>query len=1063
MDPLKHLVLLMFALFCRSGALDNQLKITSLPDTYCQLNVNSNTFAGPLTVFGDPYRSCDVKIQSINTSKVLLSIKTDNITATGTDYIYVERLGSIEQCSHRYVAFRHPMQTCNPYFWHNTIHLHFRGNFSISIDANKTLPADGTFRCPEDIGLEVMANQAPDCEMKGYELVTHCIKTVYWWKEAVECYLQCPDNCSCILGNREVLYGCPRSNNPHQVENTILIYPSDIGLYDNGIEFDFSWNGLTTLMPDSFITIAQHMSSLRINNNKLVSLSSGSFNGLHELVSLLLYNNHLESLPTDIFDGLQKLDTLNMNNNKLLSLTPDLFNGLHVLDGLSLERNYLESLPADLFNGLNKLKFLSLEDNNLVSVPQELFNGLRDGLHNMISLYLGINYLESLPANLFNSLSKLQVLSLKNNHLVSLPSGLFNGLHDLVGLSLQMNRLESLPADIFNALNNLLWLRLENNHLVSLPASLFKGLHELFRLYLNNNHLESLPEDLFSELHNVGWIRLEYNNLVSLQIGVFNGLDKLNSLTMRNNRLVSLPLGLLNSLHELKSLYLDNNYLESVPAGLFNDLDSLETLNFENNSLVSLSTGLFLNALNNLVFLDLTGNKLKFLSFHLFDNLVNLKLLDLSDNRLTHIPRLGRMTRLNILNLIGNPLTGITSDHFDRIPETATIVVDQPVVCVCYMNSSATCFNTKERSSYLTCNTLLSMTILSIFTWILGICATLGNGFVLSWKQSKYGGRENNVQSILLRNLAASDLLMGIYMVMIASADTYYREYYPMNAEEWRTGVICRIASTLAFTSSEASVFFVTLISFDRFINIKFPYTIRKLRAKSARWSSSIVWAISLMLGLSASISAGRDPEFYDNSHVCIGLPLAQLVRYDTKNTSVETGVTWTSDYAYPEYGTVNVVTNEQRSPGLYFSVAVFIGLNMLCFLLILSCYVVIIKTVSEASKAASRQREVAEEIRMTVKVSAIVLTDFFCWFPICLIGALVQAGVVTIPPDTFAWVVTFVLPINSAINPFMYTIGTLISDKCGKKPSPTSQVQTQSTSQYTSAEDNLQMPELYH
>ena len=127
-----------------------------------------------------------------------------------------------------------------------------------------------------------------------------------------------------------------------------------------------------------------------------------------------------------------------------------------------------------------------------------------------------------------------------------------------------------------------------------------------------------------------------------------------------------------------------------------------------------------------------------------------------------------------MLNLVGNPLRGIIHEQFKRIPETVTTVVDQSVVCVCYMNSSATCFNTKERSPYLTCRSLLSLTVLNIFTWILGICSTIGNGFVLLWKQSKYSGRKNKVQSLLLSNLAVSDFLMGIYMIIIASADAYY-------------------------------------------------------------------------------------------------------------------------------------------------------------------------------------------------------------------------------------------------------------------------------------------------
>ena len=835
----------------------------------------------------------------------------------------------------------------------HVMHIHFRGNFSIVINEDKTLDAGDSSRCPEEIFHQDKIGQASSCGIEGYETITHCSKTINSLiSVVVECDMQCPDNCSCVLGNKKVMYSCSKSNHRHQIKNRILIYPSfiltfNVSLYARGLFFDFSQNGLTALVSDSFTSIGKYVSYIDISDNKLVSLLPGSFNGLHTLDALGLSTNHLKSLP------------------------PQLFNGLHELQRLYLDNNYLDSLHADLFNGLHELRRLDLNN----------------------------NYLESLPTDLFKGLRKLFIMFLSSNRLVSLSPGLFNDLHELV------------------------WLYLSKNYLVSLSPGLLNDLHELDSLYLNHNYLESLPADLFKGSHKLQVIYLRNNELVSLSPDSFSGL------------------------HELYSLEMQNNHLHLLPAGLFNDLNSLVILNLENNYLVSLPATLFKTNGSSLENLFLADNQLQFLSFHLFDNLVNLEFLDLSNNRLTHIPRLGQMTQLSTLNMIGNPLTGITHEHFDGISETVTIVADQSVICVCYMNSSDTCFNTKERSSYLTCSPLLSLTILSIFTWIFGICATTGNGFVLFWKQSKYSGQKNKVQSLLLSNLAVSDFLMGIYMIIIASADAYYKEYFPMSAEEWRSGLTCRIASTLAFTSSEASVFFVTLISIDRFINIKFPYTIRKLRIKSTRWSSAMMWAISLTLGLTASISAGRNSEFYDNSHVCIGLPLAQLVRFNTRTTSVKAWLVPFLGMLFPGYETVHVVTNEYRSPGLYFSVAVFIGLNMLCFLLILSCYIVIIKTVFQTSKAASRKREMAEEIRMTVKVSAIVLTDFFCWFPICLIGALVQAGVVTIPPETFAWVVTFVLPINSAINPFMYTIGSLIGDKCGKKSPPSSHVQMRALS----------------
>ena len=68
------------------------------------------------------------------------------------------------------------------------------------------------------------------------------------------------------------------------------------------------------------------------------------------------------------------------------------------------------------------------------------------------------------------------------------------------------------------------------------------------------------------------------------------------------------------------------------------------------------------------------------------------------------------------------------------------------------------------------------------------------------------------------------------------------------------------------------------------------------------------------------------------------------------------------------------------------------------------------------------------EQITLTTKVTAIVATDFCCWFPIIILGILVQTRVIELPPSVYAWCVTFVLPINSAINPYLYTIAEIVS-----------------------------------
>lgn len=53
-----------------------------------------------------------------------------------------------------------------------------------------------------------------------------------------------------------------------------------------------------------------------------------------------------------------------------------------------------------------------------------------------------------------------------------------------------------------------------------------------------------------------------------------------------------------------------------------------------------------------------------------------------------------------------------------------------------------------------------------------------------------------------------------------------------------------------------------------------------------------------------------------------------------------------------------------------------------------------------------------------------IVLTDSVCWAPI-IITSIIKFSSVEISGDTYAWLVVFVLPLNSAVNPLLYTFST--------------------------------------
>ena len=51
-----------------------------------------------------------------------------------------------------------------------------------------------------------------------------------------------------------------------------------------------------------------------------------------------------------------------------------------------------------------------------------------------------------------------------------------------------------------------------------------------------------------------------------------------------------------------------------------------------------------------------------------------------------------------------------------------------------------------------------------------------------------------------------------------------------------------------------------------------------------------------------------------------------------------------------------------------------------------------------------------------------IVVSDFFCWFPIGSLGLLASTGT-AIPGEVNVAMAIFVLPLNSALKPFLYTL----------------------------------------
>jgi hypothetical protein len=106
----------------------------------------------------------------------------------------------------------------------------------------------------------------------------------------------------------------------------------------------------------------------------------------------------------------------------------------------------------------------------------------------------------------------------------------------------------------------------------------------------------------------------------------------------------------------------------------------------------------------------------------------------------------------------------------------------------------------------------------------------------------------------------------------------------------------------------------------------------------------------------------------------------------------------------------------------------VLIIFNFVLFLLIAIGQTFIYWSVQKNAVAADTTRK-TQDTTIARRLITVAVTDFLCWFPIGLCGLLALTDV-PIPGEVSVALAIFVLPLNSALNPFLYTFNVVMEQR---------------------------------
>ncbi|PHT61298.1 hypothetical protein T459_34854 [Capsicum annuum] len=365
---------------------------------------------------------------------------------------------------------------------------------------------------------------------------------------------------------------------------------------------------------------------LNLKGLSLAGIISGHLGNLSLLNSLHLAENSFHNEIPPQLGRLTRLQYLNLSFNYLTEEIPVNLSHCVNLENLVLDHNNLvEQIPYHV-GSLTKLQKLYFRNNNLTGV----FPGSIGNLTSLEELYLSYNNLQGeVPASLAQ-LTKLRLLGLSVNSLSGeFPPSLYN-LSSLELIALSFNNFSGdLRSDLGHYFPNLQRLYLANCHFVgSIPSSLANASKLLQLDFPENNFTGNIPKG-FGNLRNLLWLNVWSNHL---GYGKHDDLDFVNSLT---------------NCSSLQMLHLgDNQFVGTLPHSIVNLSSQMQRL---------------------LIY----GNRIGGSIPREISNLVNLKLLDMSNSNLTgRIPdSIGRLTNLGSLNLSSNLLTGVIPSSIRNLTE----------------------------------------------------------------------------------------------------------------------------------------------------------------------------------------------------------------------------------------------------------------------------------------------------------------------------------------------------------------------------------------------------------
>ncbi|KAJ8281002.1 hypothetical protein GJAV_G00062190 [Gymnothorax javanicus] len=336
--------------------------------------------------------------------------------------------------------------------------------------------------------------------------------------------------------------------------------------------------------------------------------------------------------------------------------------------------------------------------------------------------------------------------------------------------------------------------------------------------------------DVRHQLRDIPGVRTLTGTKISvIPVGLCEDLKSLRNLDLSYNGIKELPV--FQGCFKLEEISLQHNHIREVQGDTFQGLASLRILDLSRNEIASIHKDAFIS-LTALTNLDLSMNSLSTMPTTGLSALSQLKLFgnmqmkgDLAAKNLPKLRSISVPYAYQCCAFVGCDSIGSSSEEYDRrrgvsIQATAVVAVGEADERV---HPDVHC--SPSPGAFKPCEHLLGSWMIRLTVWFICLVALVFNALVLA--ATFLRGRVMSSAKLLVGLLAASNLLMGVYVGLLSALDGVTWGAFGEFGVRWETGLGCQAAGFLAVFSSELSILFLTLAAMERSLMV------RKLLRKS--------------------------------------------------------------------------------------------------------------------------------------------------------------------------------------------------------------------------------------